>query len=87
MADYFSVTCVSSSFDFVSYVDKNSVDISRCVSIMCCAQVLDKFGHLDVLVNNAGIMPALRFLRQTPEQIQRTFDVNVMGNIWVSPRS
>lgn len=45
-------------------------------------KVLDKFGHLDVLVNNAGIMPALRFLRQTPEQIQRTFDVNVMGNIW-----
>lgn len=34
---------------------------------------------VDVLVNNAGIMPIGGFLEQTPESYQRVFDINVMG--------
>jgi NAD(P)-dependent dehydrogenase (short-subunit alcohol dehydrogenase family) len=34
---------------------------------------------LDVLVNNAGIMPIGPFLEQTPATLRRTMDVNVMG--------
>jgi NAD(P)-dependent dehydrogenase (short-subunit alcohol dehydrogenase family) len=36
-------------------------------------------GRLDVLVNNAGIMPTGPFLGQTPELVERMFDVNVYG--------
>lgn len=38
-----------------------------------------QLGPLDVLVNNAGIMPVARFLDETPESIERQFAVNVMG--------
>jgi len=36
-------------------------------------------GPLDVLINNAGIMPIGPFLEQTPATLKRTMDVNVMG--------
>jgi NADP-dependent 3-hydroxy acid dehydrogenase YdfG len=37
------------------------------------------FGPLDVLVNNAGIMPIGHFLDETPQTAQRAVDINVMG--------
>lgn len=40
-----------------------------------------QLGPVDVLVNNAGIMPMVRFLEETPESIERQFAVNVMGVI------
>lgn len=39
----------------------------------------EAFGTLDVLINNAGIMPIGPFLDETPETAQRTVDINVMG--------
>jgi NAD(P)-dependent dehydrogenase (short-subunit alcohol dehydrogenase family) len=36
-------------------------------------------GPIDVLVNNAGVMPVGRFEDETPLGIQRIFDVNVFG--------
>jgi NADP-dependent 3-hydroxy acid dehydrogenase YdfG len=36
-------------------------------------------GVVDVLINNAGIMPIGGFLQQTPETYERVFDINVMG--------
>jgi short-subunit dehydrogenase len=34
---------------------------------------------LDVLINNAGIMPIGPFLEQTPATLKRTMEVNIMG--------
>jgi NAD(P)-dependent dehydrogenase (short-subunit alcohol dehydrogenase family) len=36
-------------------------------------------GPVDVLINNAGIMPIGGFLEQSPETYRRVFDINVMG--------
>lgn len=38
-----------------------------------------KFGHVDVLVNNAGICPFIDVMDMTPETWQRTLDVNLTG--------
>jgi NADP-dependent 3-hydroxy acid dehydrogenase YdfG len=39
----------------------------------------EKFGLLDVLVNNAGIMPIGPYLDETVETAQRAVDINLMG--------
>ncbi len=36
-------------------------------------------GPLDVLINNAGIMPIGSFVEQAPETMRRAFEVNVLG--------
>jgi NAD(P)-dependent dehydrogenase (short-subunit alcohol dehydrogenase family) len=40
-------------------------------------RTLDRFGRLDVLVNNAAVALATRFEKITEEEWRRTFDVNV----------
>ena len=40
---------------------------------------VERFGHLDVLVNNAGVMPGAPVLEITEEDWTRTFAVNVTG--------
>lgn len=39
--------------------------------------VIDRFGRIDVLVNNAGIAPARALLEQDLEEWRRTLDVNL----------
>ncbi len=43
--------------------------------------VREKFGRLDVLVNNAGRSMRGKVLDTTPEQFQALFDLNVLGTI------
>jgi 3-oxoacyl-[acyl-carrier protein] reductase len=42
-------------------------------------QTLDKFGRIDVLVNNAGITQDTLLLRMKPEQWQAVIDLNLTG--------
>lgn len=42
-------------------------------------QVLDRFGRIDVLINNAGITQDARLQKMTQEQFDRVIDVNLRG--------
>lgn len=42
------------------------------------------FGHVDVLVNNAGIGTSYPATRETPEQFRAVLDTNLMGAYWVA---
>ncbi len=44
-------------------------------------EVQERFGRLDVLVNNAGRTMRGKVLDTTPEQFQSLFDLNVLGTI------
>lgn len=44
----------------------------------------EDLGPVDILINNAGVMPAISFQEGKPEDIQRILDVNVTSQIWVN---
>jgi NAD(P)-dependent dehydrogenase (short-subunit alcohol dehydrogenase family) len=47
--------------------------------ILALAQALERFGKIDVLVNNAGYGSLGSFESATQEQLKRQFDTNVLG--------
>lgn len=51
--------------------------------VKCFAEIYDKFGPLDALVNNAGIVDlATRIENIGPLRLQRMFAINVFGNFY-----
>jgi NAD(P)-dependent dehydrogenase (short-subunit alcohol dehydrogenase family) len=48
------------------------------------AETISEFGHVDVLVNNAGVGTAVPATRETPEQFRAVIDVNLMGSYWMA---
>ncbi len=42
-------------------------------------QVMDKFGQIDVLVNNAGITKDMLLMRMKKEDFEQVIDVNLVG--------
>ncbi|MHA6761404.1 SDR family NAD(P)-dependent oxidoreductase [Streptacidiphilus sp. PAMC 29251] len=53
-----------------------------------CQDLVDaamaEFGHVDVLVNNAGVATAVPASRETPEQFRAVVDVNLNGCYWMA---
>lgn len=51
-----------------------------------CHRLVDaamaEFGHVDVLVNNAGVGTAVPAVKETPEQFRSVIDVNLNGSYW-----
>ena len=52
---------------------------AECLDVVAQAQA--HFGHLDVLINNAGVYLGKSFLEHSPEDFQRLLDVNLFGVI------
>jgi NAD(P)-dependent dehydrogenase (short-subunit alcohol dehydrogenase family) len=48
------------------------------------ALAMEEFGHVDVLVNNAGIGTAVPATHETPEQFRQVIDVNLNGCYWMA---
>ena len=48
------------------------------------AQAVARFGHVDVLVNNAGIFSAKPFVQFTPEEIELQIATNLKGTLYPS---
>ena len=47
-------------------------------------QTIDKFGKIDILINNAGIVFDVPFFERTVEQWKKTMDVNLLGTFLCS---
>mgnify|MGYP001766804821 FL=1 len=52
-------------------------DVSHVQDLM--TRVCSEFGHIDILINNAGIYPAGSGKAATPEKINRVFNVNLFS--------
>jgi NAD(P)-dependent dehydrogenase (short-subunit alcohol dehydrogenase family) len=63
-------------------VETDVTDPEACQAAVQAA--VERFGHLDVLVNNAGLGTAVPALRETPEQFRSVIDVNLMGAYWMA---
>ena len=48
------------------------------------AQMVDRFGQVDVLVNNAGITQPLKLMEIAPENYDAVLDVNLRGTLYMS---
>lgn len=46
-----------------------------------------ELGPVDILINNAGVMPLISFQEGQPSDIQKILDVNVSSHIWVGQRT
>jgi len=58
-------------------------DVSNQKEVEAVAQkVLSTVSHLDIIINNAGIMPCHPFLDHSIQEIDRCIDINVKGCIW-----
>jgi 3-oxoacyl-[acyl-carrier protein] reductase len=56
------------------------VDVGNEESVKNAVEItVEKFGSIDVLVNNAGIVYDIPFIEKSTEQWQRTMDVNLNG--------
>ena len=45
---------------------------------------MEEFGHVDVLVNNAGIGTAAPATREAPDDFRRVVDINLNGSYWMA---
>jgi len=45
---------------------------------------VDAHGHVDVLVNNAGVGTAVPATRESPDEFRRVIDVNLNGSYWMA---
>jgi NAD(P)-dependent dehydrogenase (short-subunit alcohol dehydrogenase family) len=57
-------------------------DPQSCTDLVAVA--MEELGHVDVLVNNAGIGTAVPATHETPEQFRQVIDVNLNGCYWMA---
>jgi NAD(P)-dependent dehydrogenase (short-subunit alcohol dehydrogenase family) len=58
------------------------VDVDDCNRVVQAA--MDELGHVDVLVNNAGIGTAVPATREAPDEFRRVIDINLLGSYWMA---
>lgn len=59
------------------------VDVSKKSAVdQAAAKTLEKIGHLDVLINNAGVVSGRTFLELEEADISRTYGVNTFALYW-----
>jgi all-trans-retinol dehydrogenase (NAD+) len=60
------------------------VDISDREKVYEAAKrVQQEVGHVDVLINNAGIVTCRTFLELSDKAIETTYAVNILSHYWV----
>ncbi|MCI6585157.1 MAG: SDR family oxidoreductase [Mobiluncus porci] len=58
-----------------------TVDVTNEDAVVAAArEVLDEYGRVDILINNAGIVTGKPFLETTGAEVQRSFEVNTISH-------
>lgn len=57
-------------------------DPAQCAGLVDAA--MDKFGRVDILINNAGLASAVPSTREIPEAFRSVVDVNLAGSFWMA---
>jgi all-trans-retinol dehydrogenase (NAD+) len=65
-------------------VEGDIVDLSSRQAIEAAAARVLSGGPVDILINNAGVVTGKTLLEASPEEIERTFDVNVLAVFWAT---
>jgi NAD(P)-dependent dehydrogenase (short-subunit alcohol dehydrogenase family) len=63
-------------------VEADVTSVDDCNGVVESA--IDRYGHLDILINNAGVGLAVPAGRESPEEFRRVVDVNLMGSYWMA---
>ena len=63
-------------------VQTDVTDPDQCQAMV--DRAMEEFGHVDVLVNNAGIGTAVPATRETPEEFRAVVDINLHGSYWAA---
>jgi NAD(P)-dependent dehydrogenase (short-subunit alcohol dehydrogenase family) len=63
-------------------VETDVTDHESCARL--AQQAFDRFGHVDALVNTAGVAGAIPALREGTEHFRNIVDTNLMGTFWMS---
>ncbi len=63
-------------------VQTDVTDPGQCQAMV--ARAMDEFGHVDVLVNNAGVGTAVPATRETPDEFRAVVDINLYGSYWAA---
>jgi len=58
-------------------------DVTDLKQVQALAQLaLDEYGHIDVWINNAGLMPRSEFIKGRVEEWDKMIDVNLKGTLY-----
>ncbi|MED5799648.1 3-oxoacyl-ACP reductase family protein [Gordonia sp. Z-3] len=63
-------------------VPADIADPDQCQAVVDAA--MEAFGHVDILINNAGIGTAVPATRETPDQFRSVIDINLNGSYWMA---
>lgn len=63
-------------------VQTDVTDPEQCAALIAAG--IAEFGHVDVLVNNAGVATARPALRESPDEYSAVLDVNLKGAYWMA---
>lgn len=63
-------------------VQTDVADPDQCAALVDAA--MQEFGHVDVLVNNAGVGTAVPATRETPDEFRKVVDINLNGSYWAA---
>lgn len=65
---------------YTAQVDFTATDVSKEEDIeQLFAKTLERFGQVDIVVNNAGIWPTAYVKEMAPEAFRKTLDINLIG--------
>jgi NAD(P)-dependent dehydrogenase (short-subunit alcohol dehydrogenase family) len=63
-------------------VPTDVADPEACTRLV--SEAMERFGRVDVLVNNAGVGTAVPATRESPEEFRRVIDINLNGSYWMA---